>query len=62
MEKDNNLKKACLLGTLAAGTIANVLTNPLWVVRTRLMVQILRPSHHQYENISTFSVLKKMVK
>jgi len=36
--------------TVAAGVICNTITNPIWVVRTRLMVQYLHHESNQYKN------------
>ena len=48
--------------TIGAGVGCNILTNPIWVVRTRLMVQYLHPEHKQYQKEAPFHVMKEMIK
>lgn len=55
--------------SFVAGCSSNIISNPLWVpvsaiqvVRTRVMVQILRPAHERYEKTSAWQVLNRIVK
>jgi hypothetical protein len=49
-----------MLATVTAGGICNVVTNPIWLVRTRLMAQFLHHKDNQYQTSSPFSVMKEM--
>ena len=47
-----------ILATFVAGGVCNFFTNPIWVVRTRIMVQALHEADHHYK--STTSITKIM--
>ena len=49
-----------MLATITAGGICNIVTNPIWIVRTRLMAQFLHHKDNQYQTSSPFSVMKEM--
>jgi len=56
-----NASHSCLGATFAAGSISNVLTNPIWVVRTRLMVQYLHPESSHYLHTAPLQVINEMI-
>jgi solute carrier family 25 folate transporter 32 len=39
-----------MLSAVSAGVVTDVLTNPIWVVKTRMQTQILRPNEAKYKN------------
>jgi solute carrier family 25 folate transporter 32 len=51
---------ACLAATITAGGICNFVTNPIWIVRTRLMAQYLHPKTNQYATASPLGVMREM--
>lgn len=51
-----------LLSTVTAGTICNIITNPIWVIRTRIMVQFLHPEERQYLTTSPTKILFQIIK
>ena len=53
--------KARLAATVFAGVFCNIITNPIWVVRTRLMVQYLHHENTHYKRTAPFHVMKEMV-
>lgn len=42
--------KEYLASTIVAGGFCNIVTNPIWVVRTRIMVQFLHPESRHYSS------------
>lgn len=53
--------KSRFLATVLAGVICNIITNPIWVIRTRLMVQYLHHETDHYKESAPFQVMKEMV-
>jgi hypothetical protein len=45
---------------MAAGGFCNIITNPIWVVRTRLMAQYLHHKDYHYDTTSPFSVIREI--
>ncbi len=56
-----NESKTRLFSTVTAGVLCNIITNPIWVVRTRLMVQYLHKEDNQYKKTAPFQVIREMV-
>lgn len=51
---------AYLSGTMIAGSLCNIVTNPIWVVRTRLMAQYLHHESNHYKTTAPFSIIRQM--
>ena len=49
---------SCLAATTTAGSICNIITNPIWVIRTRLMVQYLHPESSHYRSTAPLHVIR----
>lgn len=49
------------MATVTAGVVCNIITNPIWVVRTRLMVQYLHHKDNHYKRTAPFHVMREMV-
>jgi hypothetical protein len=50
------------LSTAMAGSICNIVTNPIWVIRTRVMVQYLHPEDRQYHTPKPMKIMRQMIK
>ena len=50
-----------LFATTLAGGVCSFVTNPIWVVRTRIMVEALHPSDRRYNSTSITKIMRKMV-
>jgi hypothetical protein len=50
------------LSTAMAGSICNIVTNPIWVIRTRVMVQYLHPEDRQYNTPKPMKIMRQMIK
>lgn len=50
-----------MASSILAGSFCNIITNPIWVVRTRVMGQALRHQSQQYPSEKITQVLKSMV-
>lgn len=50
------------ISSITAGAVCNICTNPIWVVRTRIMVQYLHPEDVHYKTDSIIKIMKQMVK
>lgn len=61
MEKGYGDVKSRFAATVFAGVFCNIITNPIWVVRTRLMVQYLHHENTHYKRTAPFHVMKEMV-
>jgi len=57
-----NLFEASMAATTVAGSVCNVITNPIWIARTRLMTQYLHHEDHHYKTEAPFTVVKEMYK
>lgn len=58
LDRQYSLFQSCLISTFAAGTVCNTLTNPIWVVRTRLMAQYLHHESKHYRSNSPLAVIR----
>jgi solute carrier family 25 (mitochondrial folate transporter), member 32 len=47
-----------ILSATMAGALADVISNPFWVVRTRIQTQILHPERHLPATPSTLSMFQ----
>lgn len=59
-EKGYSKETSYLGGTMAAGSICNIATNPIWVVRTRLMAQYLHHESNHYKTTAPFAIIRQM--
>lgn len=50
------------MSTAMAGSICNIVTNPIWVIRTRVMVQYLHPEDRQYHTPKPMKIMRQMIK
>ena len=50
------------LSTALAGSICNIVTNPIWVIRTRVMVQYLHTEERQYNTPKPMRIMQQMIK
>lgn len=50
-----------LFSSVVAGSFCNIVTNPIWVIRTRVMAQALHPEHRQYQNDHILKIMNSMV-
>ena len=50
------------VSSITAGAACNILTNPIWVVRTRIMVQYLHHEDIHYKTDSIIKIMRQMVK
>lgn len=62
LANDFSLFQASLVSTASAGTICNIITNPIWVVRTRLMAQYLHHETNHYKSTAPFAVMQEIYK
>ena len=62
IEKGHSHETAYLVGTMTAGSICNIITNPIWVVRTRLMAQYLHHESNHYKSTAPFAIIRQMYK
>jgi solute carrier family 25 (mitochondrial folate transporter), member 32 len=60
LDRDFSLFQASIAATTVAGTICNIITNPIWVVRTRLMTQYLHHEDNHYKTDAPFKVIREM--
>lgn len=49
-----------LLAAISAGGVADVITNPFWVTRTRIQTQVLHPEEHLAEPVSTVRMMRRI--
>lgn len=50
-----------LTSAVLAGSFCNIVTNPIWVIRTRVMAQALHPQHRHYRTSSIGRIMRAMV-
>lgn len=50
-----------LFSSVVAGSFCNVVTNPIWVIRTRVMAQALHPERHHYQTDNILKIMNSMV-
>lgn len=51
-----------ILSAISAGAIGDIVTNPLWVARTRMQTYIFHGSGHPVTNITTFGMIRSIYK
>ena len=54
--------KEYIVSTIIAGGLVNFFTNPIWIVRTRIMVQALHHKDYHYNSDSIIKIAMQMVK
>ena len=59
-KKNFTRNQSYLFSTVIAGGLCNFLTNPIWIVRTRIMVQALHPTDHHYNTDSLIKSTAQM--
>lgn len=62
LDNKYSLSSASMISTSISGIICNFITNPIWVVRTRLMAQFLHHEKNHYASDAPFDVIREMYK
>jgi solute carrier family 25 (mitochondrial folate transporter), member 32 len=57
---DMNSHLVHLISAISAGGVADVITNPFWVTRTRIQTLALHTEEHLSNNISTYQMMKRI--